>query len=85
MAAFTGTSELLNSLPNEDGAREFLSSLDWPRGLQDIFIRNIKRIPIRFFVCDDSGSVSFTIKVEIVLIINFVSDNFYILFIDGSK
>eukprot|EP01035_Chromulina_nebulosa_P008467 gene8467-11473_t len=57
MAAFNSTSELLKSLPNEDGAKEFLSSLDWPRGLQDIFIRNIKRIPIRFFVCDDSGSM----------------------------
>jgi hypothetical protein len=64
MAAFSisnVTSELLSSLPNEDGAREFLSALDWPRGLQDIFIRNIKKIPIRFFVCDDSGSVSIKI------------------------
>ena len=59
MAAFNNISDLLSTLPNEEGAREFLSSLDWPRGLQQIFIRNLKKIPIRFFLCDDSGSVSF--------------------------
>ena len=76
MAAFS-TSELLSSLPNEDGAREFLSGLDWPRGLQDIFIRNLKRIPIRFFVCDDSGSVSIKILIEnLIRLIPISFDNF---------
>jgi hypothetical protein len=42
---------------NEIGAREFLSANYWPRGMQDTFIQNVARIPIRFFICDDSGSM----------------------------
>lgn len=47
----------LPSLQNEGGAREFLSSKQWPAGLQDAFIENIARTPLRFFICDDSGSM----------------------------
>lgn len=47
---------------NEGGAREFLSSSDfgnnWPRGLQDTFIRSITKVPIRYFIVDDSGSMA---------------------------
>lgn len=43
---------------NEVGAREYLSRYEWPVGLQDTFVRNLKKIPFRFFICDDSGSVS---------------------------
>lgn len=42
---------------NEAGAREFLSGHKWPVGLQDTFIHNLSKIPIRFFICDDSGSM----------------------------
>ena len=44
---------------NEGGAREFLSTYpySWPLGLQDTFINSLNKFPIRFFVCDDSGSV----------------------------
>jgi hypothetical protein len=42
---------------NEAGAREFLTANNWPAGLQDTFVENLKRIPIRFFICDDSGSM----------------------------
>ena len=44
---------------NEGGAREFLSTYpySWPKGLQDTFINSLGKFPIRFFVCDDSGSV----------------------------
>jgi hypothetical protein len=42
---------------NEMGAREFFGGQKWPIGLQDTFINNCKRIPIRFFICDDSGSM----------------------------
>lgn len=47
---------------NEAGAREFLTSYRWPPGLQDTFIRNLKKIPMRFFICDDSGSVRFDLN-----------------------
>lgn len=51
--------EILTVVPNEDGANEFLDSFDWPLGLKQEYFRNIKKIPIRFIVYDDSGSVSF--------------------------
>lgn len=43
---------------NEPGAREYLTSCGWPKGLQDTFIRNLKKIPIRYYICDNSGSMS---------------------------
>lgn len=45
---------------NEGGCREFLSSNqnNWPRGLQDTFIKNIQKVPIRYFIVDDSGSMA---------------------------
>eukprot|EP01038_Epipyxis_sp_PR26KG_P015297 gene15297-20605_t len=42
---------------NEAGARSFLSQFRWPTGLQDAFIKNLQRVPFRFFICDDSGSM----------------------------
>ena len=45
------------SFINEAGAREFLSGNLWPIGLQDTCIQNLSKIPIRFFICDDSGSM----------------------------
>jgi hypothetical protein len=48
-----------NNTINEVGAREYLSSQNWPVGLQDLLIHSLKTTPIRFFVYDDSGSVSF--------------------------
>ena len=47
----------VNAAVNEIGCREFLRSERWPVGLQDTLINNMKRIPIRFFICDDSGSM----------------------------
>jgi hypothetical protein len=43
---------------NIAGAKEFLTSQKWPTGLQETFINNLQKIPIRFFICDDSGSMS---------------------------
>lgn len=43
--------------PAELGAREFLTSHAWPSGLQDTLLKSLKKIPMRFFICDDSGSM----------------------------
>ena len=43
---------------NDGGAKECLSMKGWPEGLQDTFIRNISRFPIRYFIVDDSGSMA---------------------------
>lgn len=54
------TSTLLNELGdvNEGGALEYLMQWHWPKGLQNIFISNLKKIPLRFYILDDSGSMS---------------------------
>jgi hypothetical protein len=42
-----------------ENIREYLSAYpnNWPRGLQDSLLNNLYKIPYRFFICDDSGSV----------------------------
>ena len=47
----------LAAQPNEPRAREFLSRFGWPYGLQSLLINTIRKIPIRFFICDNSGSM----------------------------
>jgi len=42
---------------NEDNTNKFLKSHEWPDGLIKAFIRSCKKIPIRYFICDDSGSM----------------------------
>lgn len=37
---------------------DFLNEHQWPRGLQDNLIRSLDRLPIRFMIVDDSGSMS---------------------------
>ena len=64
MAAFdSDNSELLDVLPTGDNARQFLTSNYWTIGLQNRFILFLKKISIRYFVCDDSGSVRLLIEI----------------------
>ncbi|KAJ1439388.1 hypothetical protein B484DRAFT_391786 [Ochromonadaceae sp. CCMP2298] len=48
----------LPTFGNEGGAREFLMQHQFPLGLQDAFISTMKNLPLRFFIIDDSGSMS---------------------------
>lgn len=59
-ASSTGIVQYFKSNYDVDSAREVLSAYpnNWPKGLQDCFVDNLNRIPFRFFICDDSGSVS---------------------------
>lgn len=43
---------------NEENAKKYLSSHHWPSGLQDSILKNCAKIPIRFIIIDDSGSMS---------------------------
>lgn len=43
---------------SEVGLRNFLMTHNWPNGLQDCLIRSISKIPIRYIICDDSGSMT---------------------------
>ena len=42
---------------NETTFRNFLQSNGWPLGLQTTLLNGIKSMPMRFFICDDSGSM----------------------------
>lgn len=42
---------------NERGARTYLLNHGFPEGFVKGFIKNAERVPIRFFICDDSGSM----------------------------
>eukprot|EP00607_Mallomonas_marina_P008862 CAMPEP_0182424318 /NCGR_PEP_ID=MMETSP1167-20130531/10517_1 /TAXON_ID=2988 /ORGANISM="Mallomonas Sp, Strain CCMP3275" /LENGTH=333 /DNA_ID=CAMNT_0024604043 /DNA_START=145 /DNA_END=1142 /DNA_ORIENTATION=+ len=43
--------------PDSSGAETYLSSHDWPQGLQTQLIRGIYQTPIRFIIVDNSGSM----------------------------
>lgn len=51
---------------NEAGLRNFLQANAWPSGLQDTLVKGARRIPIRYFICDDSGSMAYTDGKQIV-------------------
>ena len=43
---------------NEAGMREYLSAHNWPVGLQASIGKVLQKIPMRFFIIDDSGSMA---------------------------
>jgi hypothetical protein len=38
--------------------RQYLSEFGWPAGIQTEFIQSLLNIPLRYFICDNSGSMS---------------------------
>ena len=48
----------LTRKPDEVNTKVYLTSAGWPEGMQDSFLRSLKKIPMRFFIVDDSGSIS---------------------------
>ena len=44
--------------PEATRAREFLDEHNWPSGLIEAFLLNVEKIPFRFFIIDDSGSMN---------------------------
>ena len=42
----------------EAAANSFFDRHDWPYGLREIIFRDCKKVPLRFYVVDDSGSMS---------------------------
>lgn len=45
---------------DEVGVRNFLMSHSWPNGLQNALVNTLKKMPIRYFICDDSGSMTYS-------------------------
>jgi hypothetical protein len=56
-APMTPDAAIFSNVTNETSAREFLKGSGWPTGLIETCIKNLTKIPIRFFICDDSGSM----------------------------
>ena len=47
-----------NRAVDEEAAHRFFDRHDWPHGLREIIYRDCKKVPLRFYVADDSGSMS---------------------------
>jgi len=43
--------------PDIKGANQYLTSCGWSSGMQETLIKSLNKIPIRFWVIDDSGSM----------------------------
>jgi hypothetical protein len=43
--------------PHIANAKAFLTSHHWPEGLQKALIKSLMVLPLRYFICDDSGSM----------------------------
>lgn len=41
--------------PNSQRAKQFFESHKWPPGLYETVVKSVKKIPIRFYIVDDSG------------------------------
>ena len=50
--------EAIGQPPNDAAVRSYLKSKDWPKGLIEALLKDINRVPVRFFVIDDSGSMN---------------------------
>ena len=57
-APFESAPPYQENIKDENSLREFLSYNEWPTGLQDFFINNVNRTSKRYFIYDDSGSMS---------------------------
>ena len=46
--------------PNERRGGEYLAQYEWPQGLKSTIYKSCKKIPMRFFIIDDSGKCVWT-------------------------
>ena len=58
MSAFDDDIDISKFKSKGAAAGKFLSSNHWAPGLQKFLYWSVAKTPIRFFICDDSGSVS---------------------------
>ena len=49
---------MMNFSIDEDSTRAFLKQNGWPSGIQDVCIKNLRVVPLRFMIVDDSGSMA---------------------------
>lgn len=66
---------------NEAGLRNFLQANAWPNGLQESLVKGARKIPIRYFICDDSGSMAHTDGKKIVKSADGAKDRYLIRYL----
>jgi hypothetical protein len=49
--------EALKLKANESAGRQYLTQHNWPSGLKDALMKSVRKMPMRFFIVDDSGSM----------------------------
>lgn len=47
----------INVVQFKSQAEDYLKSQSWPTPMIEVFLKNLPKIAIRFFICDDSGSM----------------------------
>eukprot|EP01031_Cornospumella_fuschlensis_P044471 gene44470-54386_t len=47
----------LSKSPNVESGKRFLTKHGWPSGLQEAVLKSCRKIPVRFYIVDDSGSM----------------------------
>lgn len=50
-----------------DSTRRYLTSQQWPESLQDVLVKGCQTFPIRYFIIDDSGLLSSSFSLILVL------------------
>ena len=50
--------EALQLPANDTAVRTYLEKQGWPRGLIGALLKDVHRVPVRFFIIDDSGSMN---------------------------
>jgi hypothetical protein len=51
------SSSFASVVGDEIGARDIMDGYGWPKPLQDAFLTNLTSTAMRYFICDDSGSM----------------------------
>lgn len=46
------------SMTDAGSIRDYLSRRSWPAGLQQLILNSLANISMRYFICDDSGSMT---------------------------
>ena len=57
MASAPASAPEYNEGINEGMAKEYLAGHKWPIGLQETSVEQMRKIAMRYFICDDSGSM----------------------------
>lgn len=50
-------SNIFDNVTDDNNAKQYLSHHGWPPGMQNAILKSFAKVPLRFFIVDDSGSM----------------------------